>query len=390
MSFCAPVVVAWTCLQTVEFTRPGTSAAVADRYVTLIGTESKGFVFGIYNASKILLDKWYCAFYSNYVGISQMKEVFMVKDFTVGLLASIVAGFFVYFVCEYFRKKRLFIRNSTEQERPPGSGEATEPTKLRFYRTSSFFVGAALAILGIGLTTYSVSLSAQLKRLYVEADGLRRDGSYTEAIAKLDSLTSRWPDEVNAYIIKGRIYLEGLKQYQNAVVEFQTGLKEDPHNKYLLYDLGLAYYRLEDPRQAIKWNQKALDQDSNLIPVIYNHAIYYVEYGKKYENRSYYDTAIALYNEVINRDQEFAGSAMFNLAALYGRLRKEEKNDSVREHYCKEAVKLLDRAIEKEGVERYLKVTGKIYERYGEDLEAIRDCPDYKRIDEKWKSRFPN
>jgi len=68
--------------------------------------------------------------------------------------------------------------------------------------------------------------------------------------------------------MKGRIYLENLKLYQNALDEFKKELEKDPYNKYLLYDLGLTYYYLGDLKQAKEWNQKALDIDPDLIIAI--------------------------------------------------------------------------------------------------------------------------
>jgi tetratricopeptide (TPR) repeat protein len=230
-------------------------------------------------------------------------------------------------------------------------------------------------------------LSPQEKELYDQAVNLWRDGIYTDALRKLDKLISMRPDYVDAYIVRGRIYLEKLKQYQNAKGEFKSGLAKDPHNKYLLYDLGLTYYYMGDFNQAIQFNDSALAQDPDLIIAIYNHAIYHVEYGEKSKDTSYYRKAIGLYENVIARDREFTVSAMFNLAALYARLTKQEKDKNTKDQYVKKAVELLDRAIDREGCERLKKVTGEIHVQYGEDLEAIRHDPDYKRMIEKWWDR---
>ncbi len=231
-------------------------------------------------------------------------------------------------------------------------------------------------------------LSPELKELYDQAVMLWKDGVYTDALIELNKLISVRPDYVNAYIIRGRIFLDNLKQYQNAVVEFKRGLAKDSHNKYLLYNLGLSYYYLGDLNQAIQWNQKAMDQAPDLIIAIYNHAIYYVDYGKKYDDDSYYLKAIELYENVIKRDREFAAAAMFNLAALYARLAKQEKDKNTKDQYVKKAVELLDRSIEKEGLERLRKVTGEIHVQYGEDLEAIRYDSGYSKMIEIWERRF--
>ena len=235
--------------------------------------------------------------------------------------------------------------------------------------------------------TATRSLSAQEKELYDEAWKLKQTGVYSEALKKLDELISKRPDYVYAYILRGRIYLENLKQYQNAVDEFRKGSDKDPANKYALYDLGLSYYYLGDLNLAIDFNDSALAQDRDLIIAIYNSAIYHVDYGEKYNNGSYYLKAIELYENVMKRDREFAASSMFNLAALYARLAKEEKNKSTRDEYVKKAIELLDRAIEKEGVERLKKITGEISVPYGEDLKTIYQDPAYETMIEKWKQK---
>lgn len=238
-------------------------------------------------------------------------------------------------------------------------------------------------------------LTPKLHEVYQQAITLWRDSAYPDALKKLDTLISLRPDYVDAYIIRGRIYLENLKQYQNAEVEFKNGLKRDPHNKYLLYDLGLTYYYLGNIKQAIDWNQKALNQDPDLIVAIYNHAIYNVDYGEKHKDDSYYFKAIELYENVIKRDMDFSVSSMFNLAALYARLAKQEKDKNIKDQYVKKAVGLLDTAIEKDtekgpeqGLQRLKKATGEIPVQYGEDLEAIRHYADYKRMIAKWMDRF--
>jgi tetratricopeptide (TPR) repeat protein len=195
-----------------------------------------------------------------------------------------------------------------------------------------------------------------------------------------------------AWRLSGRIHLENLEQYQSAVDSLRKALEKDPHNKYLLYYLGYAYYKIRDLKLAIEYNQKALYQDPDLIIAIYNSALYYVDYGEKYKDDTSYRKAIDLYQNVISRDQEFAASAMFNLAALYARLAKQESNKTTKDQYVKKAVELLDRAIEKDvekgpaqGLERLKKITGEIPVPYGEDLQPIRKDLDFIKMVEKWE-----
>jgi len=233
-----------------------------------------------------------------------------------------------------------------------------------------------------------VILTGQQKENYEEALMLKEDGVYDKALKKLDELLSVRPDYVKAYILKGRIHLDNLKQYQMALDAFKRGIDKDPENKYLLYNLGLVYYYIGDLRQAIYWNQKALEQDPDLIIAIYNHAIYHVDYGKRYNNYGYYLRAIDLYKDIIARNQEFVARSMFNLSALYVRLSRLDKNKAERDQDVKKAIELLDTVIQQEGIERLKKVTGEIAEPYGEDLRTIYQQPDYKRMILKWKNHF--
>jgi len=233
-----------------------------------------------------------------------------------------------------------------------------------------------------------VALSTEEKELYTEGTRLWLGGFYNNALKKLEEVLSMKPDYANAHIIRGRIYLENLKQYQNALEEFRKGLDKDSDNKYLLYNLGLTYYYLRDLSLAIEWNQRALDQDPDWIIAIYNSALYHVDYGEKYKDEVSYLKAIDLYENVIERDREFAAAALFNLAALYARLAKQKSDKTTKDQYVKLAVELLDRAIEKEGVERLKKIAGEISVPYGEDLKAIHEEPAYKAMIGKWKNRF--
>ena len=238
----------------------------------------------------------------------------------------------------------------------------------------------------------SRALSPHQREIYDQAISLWRDGAYSEALKELDSLISQRPDYVDAYNMKGRIYMDNL-QYQDAVDVFKRGLQKDPKNKHMLYNLGLAYYWLGDFKQAISWNDSALAQDPDLIIAVYNSALYRVDYGERYNDESYYREAIRLYEIVINRGQEFTAAAMFNLAALYARFAGRENNQIVRGQYVEKAVELLDRSIERgnkegNGLERLKKVTGQISVPYGKDIEILYSSPAYQSMITKWKEHL--
>lgn len=233
-----------------------------------------------------------------------------------------------------------------------------------------------------------LSLSLHERELFEKAWMAREHGDHPEAIRLLNQLVALQPGYTNAYVSKGRIYLENLKQYSVAANQFKKALDVDPSNRAALYDLGLTYYHMGNLNEAIKWNQKALDKHPDFVAAIYNHAIYCVDYGEKYNNPLYLKKAIKLYKDVVRRDREYAESAMFNLAALYAQFSKREKDRKIRNQYVKEAVSLLDKAIERGGLERLRKVTGEITVTYGRDLKILHREPAYKRMIVKWKKLF--
>jgi tetratricopeptide (TPR) repeat protein len=214
---------------------------------------------------------------------------------------------------------------------------------------------------------------------------LRRIGAYEEALERADLLISHRPDRIEPYILKGTIYLENLKQYESALEQFKRVLDLDPSNRAALYDLGLTYYYMGDLDEAIKWNQGALNRDPDFVLAIYNHGIYCVDYAQKYNKPKYLDEAKRLYKDVITRDQDYAESAMFNLAALYAELYKSEKDRKAKNQYVREAVSLLDEAIERGGLERLRKVTGQAPVPYGDSLKKISHHPLHKKLIAKWK-----
>jgi tetratricopeptide (TPR) repeat protein len=214
---------------------------------------------------------------------------------------------------------------------------------------------------------------------------LKDIGAYKEALERADLLLSHRSDKVEPYLLKGRIYLENLKQYDAAVEQFKKALNVDSSNRAALYDLALTHYHMGNLDDAIKWNQKALDKNPDFVLAIYNHAIYCVAYGKKYNKPEYFNKAEDLYEDVITRDQDYAESAMFNLAALYADFYEKEKDRRIKNQYVKEAISLLDKAIELGGFQRLRKVTGQTPVSYGDSLKKIHHHPAYKKLIAKWK-----
>lgn len=175
---------------------------------------------------------------------------------------------------------------------PKPESPKSEVTKKIVRRKYWWFTGI-MTLLAALITVYFARFYRQIpisepKDLENKAIRLWQEGACSDALAMLEGIISKHPDYVDAYNTKGRIYMDCLKQYSNAIGEFKRGLEKDPKNKYMLYNLGLAYVWLGDIDQAIQWNQKALEQDPDYIIAIYNQAINYVDHGKKYKDTTSY------------------------------------------------------------------------------------------------------
>jgi tetratricopeptide (TPR) repeat protein len=228
-------------------------------------------------------------------------------------------------------------------------------------------------------------LSSEDAGLLGSAFELKRVGAYRDALARADLLIVHRPDIEKPYQLKGRIYLENLRQYKDAAKQFEMVLKIDPSNRAALYDLAITHYYMRNLEEALKWNQKVLDRYPDFILAIYNHAIYCVDYGKEHNKPELLDKAVGLYQDVIERNLEYAESAMFNLAALYADSYEKEKDRKAKNQYVKKAVSLLDKAIKRQGLERLRKVTGKTPVPYGSNLKKISRHTAYKELIAKWK-----
>jgi Tfp pilus assembly protein PilF len=103
-----------------------------------------------------------------------------------------------------------------------------------------------------------------------------------------------------------------------AVADYQKALKDDPKNKYALFDLGVIDDQENNVGLASAQYQKALAVDPKFEPALYNLAIIYQQQG----NEGY---ALHLYQQAVAANPSDA-SAHFNLALMLRALPKYRKD----------------------------------------------------------------
>ena len=124
------------------------------------------------------------------------------------------------------------------------------------------------------------------------------------------------PNLAQAYTNRGLAY-SGLKQYQQAIADYNQAIRLDPNDASAYNNRGVAYGRLEQYQRAIVDYNKAI----RLEP---NDAMAYNNRGIAYNNLDQYQRAIADYNKAINLDPNYA-AAYYNRAKAYRALKKYQQ-----------------------------------------------------------------
>ncbi len=128
---------------------------------------------------------------------------------------------------------------------------------------------AIFCILSVNLSVFSSSQEVAFK--YNEA-GLEKlkNNDYKGAIEDFKAAHSYFPSDgrisknlAAAYNNYG-FFLMGQGQLRKAIEQFQAAFYYDRDNKYALYNLGQAYYKLQDIDRSREYLEKAYEKDSNL------------------------------------------------------------------------------------------------------------------------------
>jgi len=124
--------------------------------------------------------------------------------------------------------------------------------------------------------------------------------------------------QADAHYKLGVAYL-GQDRIQQAYVEFQRAHDLDPHNKEVLNAIGIVYLlHFDEPAKAIKYFEKAAEEDPD-----YSEA--YNNLGYSYQTLGKFETAIAYYKKALSNPlYPTAEKAFANMGDSYYRLGKYE------------------------------------------------------------------
>ncbi|GBE00041.1 lipoprotein NlpI [bacterium BMS3Abin07] len=121
--------------------------------------------------------------------------------------------------------------------------------------------------------------------------------------------------QFNAFYEMGLSYMQEAK-YQDAFVQFQKALKDDPNNQFVLNALGLIYLKFEDLNKAEQSFIAALNIDGDYSRAHNNLGVVFSR-EKKWDK-----AAVQFENALKNLTYSSPGEAYYNLGNAYYRLKK--------------------------------------------------------------------
>ncbi|MFX0200161.1 MAG: tetratricopeptide repeat protein [Candidatus Hodarchaeota archaeon] len=143
---------------------------------------------------------------------------------------------------------------------------------------------------------------SQKKRHYIMSFKARISGNYSQAIQEIHKIVERYPDEKVAFLLLGLIYLNSLRQPQEAIHPLTKAIEIDPLYKFPYNLLAYAYNDIGDVDKAI-W---AINQYISLAP---DEANPYDTRGDLYAYHGKIDQAIESYNKrALEIKPDFSGS----------------------------------------------------------------------------------
>lgn len=117
-------------------------------------------------------------------------------------------------------------------------------------------------------------------------------GEYHKALSILESLPYHDILSEEQYIKKISRVLVALGEYEEAIASFEQ-LKEDEHDVSSLFELGLAYYQIDDYQRSYYWLNHLVSKDPDFYSSYYYLGQSSLQLGKIEDGISYLEQAIA-------------------------------------------------------------------------------------------------
>jgi tetratricopeptide (TPR) repeat protein len=164
----------------------------------------------------------------------------------------------------------------------------------------------------VAFTLFTTVLFSQSKEdviLNNQAVALMDEGKYQEALPYLDKLSAR--DTANyIYRYNRAVTLFNLKQFHNAIAEYQYLHSLIPEQSEYVFQLGNAYEHLDSSNVAISYYTKAIEMDRD-------HFIYFFKRGTLYLKQEKYPEAVADFSASIEINPKHHNSFHNRGIALY-------------------------------------------------------------------------
>jgi tetratricopeptide (TPR) repeat protein len=95
--------------------------------------------------------------------------------------------------------------------------------------------------------------------LFAQANFRRRQNDLPGAIATLDQVIRMDPENVDAYMERGDVYLN-MREYLSAAVDFDQVIQISPEIGEAYYNRGIAYLRSGSPKESLESFQVAAEK----------------------------------------------------------------------------------------------------------------------------------
>lgn len=118
---------------------------------------------------------------------------------------------------------------------------------------------------------------------------------------------SSGPSGTPSQLIQKGLAAQQAGNLDQALADYQAALAKQPKNVAALYDIGTIYQARNQPSQAARWFQEAINADRNFAPALYDLGVI--------EATSNPSQAILLFQEAVDAQPSDA-SAWFNLGVL--------------------------------------------------------------------------
>ena len=138
-------------------------------------------------------------------------------------------------------------------------------------------------------------------------------GHYKDAIVSYSKCINLDKSYADAYNNRGTIYLENLKNYENAVTNFQQFLTLAPESFQGFYNLGNALKQLERYEEALLSYSRAIHLKPDYAEAYFNQGLTFGELGR-------HEDALLSYSRAIHLKPDYA-EAYYNQGLTFSELR---------------------------------------------------------------------